>query len=58
MRTKEEIEAVSSECIIYYTDGSSELCQEAPKSDFQECGPGYGPNRGCPKWECYHKRRK
>jgi hypothetical protein len=52
-----EIEAVSSECIIYYTDGSSELCHEAPQNDFQECG-SYGPNRGCPKWECGHKRRQ
>jgi len=50
-----EIESVDADCVIYYKDGTYELCQYCPVLTFGECGPGYGPNRDCAKWNYYHR---
>ena len=52
---KIKITEVDAECHIYYSDGTMKLCEHVPSgSIYQECGPGYGPGRGCAKWDHHH----
>ena len=56
VNAEKNIIEVSEECEIFYSDGSHEICKHAPKgSIFQECGPGYGPNGECLKWDFHHR---
>lgn len=45
---------VDADCNITYSDGSIKPCQYQPHYTFSECDPGYGPGRGCAKWDHYH----
>lgn len=53
MIEERKIIRVDAECFITYSDGKTESCEHQPHYTFAECGPGYGPGRGCPKYEYY-----
>jgi hypothetical protein len=46
---------VDSDCNITYFDGNTMPCRERPAFTFCECGTGYGKDRGCPKYNYYHR---
>lgn len=48
------IVSVDADCYITYSDGKTEPCIYQPSYTFAECGPGYGPNRGCAKYNYHH----
>ena len=49
-----DIECVDSDCNIYYKDGRIEECPHRPRATFEDCDIGYGPGRGCKKWDMNH----
>lgn len=51
-----QIKEVDEDCFITYLDGTRLPCEHQPAYTFSECGPGYGPNRGCAKYDYYHRR--
>ena len=52
--TDKTILAVDADCNITYSDGTTSPCEHQPHFTFSECGPGYGPRRGCAKYDHYH----
>jgi len=46
---------VDEDCNITLSNGKIKPCLHRPHYTFSECEPGYGPNRGCAKWDYYHK---
>ena len=51
-----QIKEVDADCFITYSDGTVNPCEHQPAYTFSECGPGYGPGRGCAKYDYYHRR--
>ena len=45
---------IDDDCNIMYVDRRVETCPHRPKYTFDDCAPGYGPGRGCAKWDHYH----
>jgi len=49
---------VDDDCVITYSDGLVRTCPFRPVMTFEDCAPGYGPGRGCAKWNYYHRDDK
>jgi hypothetical protein len=49
-----KISDVDADCNITYEDGTTKTCEHRPHQTFSDCAPGYGPGRGCAKWDHYH----
>ena len=52
-----DVISVDADCHITYSDGTTKLCPYCPPYTFSECEIGYGSERGCAKWDYYHKER-
>jgi len=50
---EKQILEVDADCNITYSDGTVKPCEHQPHYTFAKCGPGYGPGRGCAKWDHY-----
>jgi hypothetical protein len=52
-----EILEVDDDCNITYTNGEGKSCPYRPHYTFADCEIGYGPQRGCPKYDYYHMEK-